>query len=587
MLRTAASTVPDQPRTLLIRALESDDVAAIDALIHDHPSLLNAPNVRPAVTAARSIATAERLLSLGADVEAVSKWWARGMYTRRVAADVGRLLVEKGAALTPHAAAGLGLVDHLANLLAADPSLIDAKGGDGCTPLHFSRDVETAKLLLDRGARVDARDEDHESTPAQWLIGDAPEVARFLLERGAAPDIFLAAALGDRGLAQKLIDSNPACLACRIGRLPEFPPIGHNGRGGTINQWTLAFKSYAHQIALLKGHPELFDFLYENSDTPTRLLVSCVLGRRREAEAIAARNPGLVASLPAADHELVARYCWETNTNFEAVKLMLDIGFPVAHPERSHGYSPLHNAAWAGSADLVDLLIERGHPVDLVDPGYQSTPLGYAIYDCTVEKRHPEGDFGHVVKSLIEAGSPWDALDYPTGDAPIDEVLEPRMLQRVDGAAVLGDEAAVNRLLDATPGPDELAKALAGAAKGGHTALCRRLLAAGAAVNGAIGPHQVTPLMYAASSGSHHTVALLLEHGADVEAKNGNGSTALHMAISHGAGLETIELLLRSGASTQIEIPNEFGYTPLRIALERGREEIVQLLREFLKAKSG
>jgi ankyrin repeat protein len=88
---------------------------------------------------------------------------------------------------------------------------------------------------------------------------------------------------------------------------------------------------------------------------------------------------------------------------------MLDIGFPVAHPETSHGYSPLHNAAWAGSADLVDLLIARGHPVDLVDPTYHATPLGFAIHDCTIEKRHPEGEFKRVVKSLIDAGSSWDA----------------------------------------------------------------------------------------------------------------------------------------------------------------------------------
>jgi ankyrin repeat protein len=526
--------MPDQPRTLLLRALESDDLAAVEALIREHPDLLNAPNAQPTITLARSIGTAERLLSLGARIETVGKYWADGMHTRRVVPEVGRFLVERGATLTPHVAAGLGLVDRLAEMLAADPAVIDAKGVDACTPLHFSRNVETAALLLEHGARIDARDEDHESTPAQWLIGDTPEVARFLLERGAAPDIFLAAALGDRGLAEKLIESNPGCLAHRIGRLPDFPPIGHKGRGGTIYQWTLAFNSYPHQIALLKGHQELFDFLYERSDTPTRLLVSCVLARRAEAEAIAARNPGLVASLPAADHELVARYCWETNSNFEAVKLMLDVGFPVAHPERSHGYSPLHNAAWEGSADLVDLLIERGHPVDLVDPGYHSTPLGFAIYDCTVEKRHPEGDFGHVVQSLIEAGSPWDALEYPTGDSRIDDVLEPRMHQRVDGAALLGDEAAVARLLGAAPGPDELTKALAGAAKGGHVELCRRLLAAGAPVNGAVAPHQVTPLICAAYAGAHDVVALLLEHGADMAAKNRYGSTALDAARERG-----------------------------------------------------
>jgi hypothetical protein len=73
------------------------------------------------------------------------------------------------------------------------------------------------RLLLEHGARIDARDEDHESTPAQWLVGDAPDVARFLLERGATPDIFLAAALGDRGLAEELIDANRGCLTHRIG----------------------------------------------------------------------------------------------------------------------------------------------------------------------------------------------------------------------------------------------------------------------------------------------------------------------------------------------------------------------------------
>src|ERR1043166_4652229 len=89
------TTMSDQPRNLLIRALESDDVAAIDALVRAHPGLLNAPKVRPAITAARSVATAERLLRLGADVEAVGTWWARGMYTRQVAQEVGRLLVER------------------------------------------------------------------------------------------------------------------------------------------------------------------------------------------------------------------------------------------------------------------------------------------------------------------------------------------------------------------------------------------------------------------------------------------------------------------------------------------------------------
>jgi hypothetical protein len=333
-------------------------------------------------------------------------------------------MAQQSADQAVHEAARAGLTDKLAEMLATDPSLIDAKGMDARTPLHCAGTVAVAALLLDRGARIDARDEDHDSTPAQWRIGESPEVARFLLERGAKADIFLAAALGDVALAERLVTEDRGCLAHRIGKLAEFPPVGHQGLGGTIYQWTLRFNSYPHQIALMKGHQAMFDFLYAESDTATRLLVNCVLARRAEAEAIAKEHPEIVPGLPDVDRELVAKYCWETNTNYDAVKLMLDLGFPVAHPERSHGYTPLHNAAWAGSGDLVELLITRGHPVDIRDPGHQATPLGWALYDCLKEKRHPEGEFARVVKALLAAGSPLEREEYPTGDAALDEVLQ-------------------------------------------------------------------------------------------------------------------------------------------------------------------
>ena len=322
-----------------------------------------------------------------------------------------------------HEAARAGLPHKLAGMLAADPSLINAKGMDARTPLHCAGTVAVAALLLDHGARIDARDEDHDSTPAQWRIGEAPDVARFLLARGAKPDIFLAAALGDIPLAQRLVAEDRGCLAYRIGKPPEFPPVGHEGRGGSIYQWTLRFNSYPHQIALIKGHQAMFDFLYAASDTVTRLLVNCVLARQAEAEVIAREHPEIVPGLPDVDRQLVAKYCWETNTNFDSVKLMLDLGFPVAHPERAHGYTPLHNAAWAGSGELVELLIARGHPLDIRDPGHDATPLGWAMYDCLVEKRHPEGEFARVVKALLEAGSPLEGVEYPTGNAAVDEIL--------------------------------------------------------------------------------------------------------------------------------------------------------------------
>jgi hypothetical protein len=89
----------------------------------------------------------------------------------------------------------------------------------------------------------------------------------------------------------------------------------------------------------------------------------------------------------------------------------------------SRGADRIQPRILAPDAALVDLLISRGHPVDLIDPRYKATPLGYAIHDCLVEKRHPEGDFPRVVESLLRAGSPWDPAVFPTGDERLDKVL--------------------------------------------------------------------------------------------------------------------------------------------------------------------
>jgi ankyrin repeat protein len=237
-----------------------------------------------------------------------------------------------------------------------------------------------------------------------------------------------------------------------------------------------------------------------------------------------------------------------------------------------------------GLRRLVDLLIARGAPVDIVDPTYDATPLGFAIHDCLVAKRHPEGEFGRVAKSLIEAGSPWDALDYPTGDARLDDVFMEYLPHRIDGAAILGDEPLVLRLLGEHPSTDDLALALAGAAKGGHVALCRNLMSRGAGVNTVAGRDRSTPLIHAlrgsTAPASGEIVRMLIDAGADVGIRNCYGTLALHAAVGGGASLETIRLLLRSGASAHIDIKNQFDFTPASIAVEKGRHDVVALFRE-------
>ncbi len=117
---------------LLRQALKSDSPEnEVEALVHNQPDFPSA----------------------------IGESWADGLHTDHVPPAIARYLVANGAPLSVHAAAAFGFTDHLADLLRSDPSLVHAKGGDGCTPLHFARDVITAELLLDHGADIDARDD--------------------------------------------------------------------------------------------------------------------------------------------------------------------------------------------------------------------------------------------------------------------------------------------------------------------------------------------------------------------------------------------------------------------------------------------
>lgn len=217
---------------------------------------------------------------------------------------------------------------------------------------------------------------------------------------------------------------DPSATQQRIGyNNGAFPGIGHQGRGGTIYQWTLGFNLSPHEVALKNGHQSLYDLLLEHTPPRHQLLVACTTANRELAETLVAEHPNLVADLDEEDKTLLAKFCWETNFDIDAVRLMLDLGFPVDVPEPNHGFMALHNAAWCGDPELVQLLLERGHPLDRRDPEFKASALGFAIHSCTQAKRHLNGKFADVVKLLVEAGVPVDEDHHPCGDGGIDAIL--------------------------------------------------------------------------------------------------------------------------------------------------------------------
>jgi len=78
---------------------------------------------------------------------------------------------------------------------------------------------------LDHGAEINARDIDHESTPAQYMAAlwpRRPEIARYLISRGAQTDILMAAAVGDLELVRRHIDEDPDSVRMSVSAR-DFP----------------------------------------------------------------------------------------------------------------------------------------------------------------------------------------------------------------------------------------------------------------------------------------------------------------------------------------------------------------------------
>src|SRR5690606_37933797 len=200
----------------------------------------------------------------GADLNARSQWWAGGFGLLDWASpELSEHALRRGAVLDVHSAARLGKVDVLRRLLDEDPARVHARGGDGQTPLHFAGTLETANLLLERGADPDAEDVDHVSTPTQYMIRDRQPIARHLVGRGCRTDLLMAAAIGDADLVARHLDANPESIRMTVSE--RVFPKRNPQSGGTIYTWTLGEGKSPHAIALEFGHPEVFQLLIERT----------------------------------------------------------------------------------------------------------------------------------------------------------------------------------------------------------------------------------------------------------------------------------------------------------------------------------
>ena len=417
--------------------VHSRDAAGLDTLLQAHPELretLDDPHFdfgSTAVIIAKSdLDVVDVLLKHGADINARSQWWAGDFHVLEVApADLARALIERGAVVTVHAAAEQGWLDWLEAAFQKDPSIVNKRGGDGKTPLHYANDPAVMDWLLERGADLESRDLDHQSTPLQWKIGEyKPDAARELIKRGAVVDIFAAVVLGELDLVGAALERHPHAIRARVNHEGyELTPTADGS-----HQYVYAFSGAGmspHQVALEYTYDQIFDYLMERSPLDVQLLAHCAHGNADAARRVVRENPEILPQLQEFDQRQLLHAAGTGNA--EVVKLMASLGFDL-HIRDDDAMTPLHWAAFHGYHEVVSLLLEADSdpPLDWLN-GYGGTPLTTCMYG----KQHTwraGGDHAACVTLLVDAGSPIKDEWLPTGDDEIDVVLLAEMNKAED-----------------------------------------------------------------------------------------------------------------------------------------------------------
>jgi hypothetical protein len=91
-----------------------------------------------------------------------------------------------------------------------------------------------------------------------------------------------------------------------------------------------------------------------------------------------------------------------------------------------------------------------------------------------------------------------------------------------------------------------------------------------------------TPLQTFAHQGVHKTVSWLIAHGANVNARVPGGRTAAHFAAERNTGTRTLALLVENGAD--LAARDEDGHTPMEVAKLNGKVRIVEWIARQARA---
>jgi len=395
--------------------------------------------------------------------------------------------------------------------LLAQGADVNERFGDGATALHWAAygdEPEAVELLLAAGAQVDAAD-DHGITPL-WLAaanGARADIVQRLLRAGGNPNA--AHSSGESALMSAARSGNLAAVRLLLAAGADVT-VRERARGQTALMWAAA-----------QGHADVVQQLIDagadvRARSKARPLIVNSTGNADYLGVMEVEAGGFSPLLFAA-----------RGGHVDVARRLLAAGAPV-DDAAADGTSALVVAAHSGHTGLALHLLDAG-----ADPNRMGS--GYAALHIAIRR----GD-APLVKALLARGADPDA-----------RLVKPTPARR------LSDDVSLPRpLVGTTP--------LWLAASYGHVEIVRLLTAAGATV-AATANDGSTPLLAAIGRNASAALAVathLLDLGADVNALDENGNTALHRAASAGLD-EVVRVLAARGA--RLEARNRQGQTPLML----------------------
>ena len=394
--------------------------------------------------------------------------------------------------------------------------------------------IEALKLLLDKGADVNAQGGEYGSALQAAAATGNSEVIELLLDKGADVNLHggkyvnaLQAAIREyRVKAVQLLLDKGAEVNAQGGKYGNalqtaaYIDLNPGERLNALSGKALQ-EANAKIIRLLLDKGADVDAV--NGKYGSALQAAAYTGNKEAIELLLDKGADVNAQGGRYGSALQAAAAnWRIKSG-EAIQLLLDKGADVNARGGEHG-SALKAAISIGNEEAMELLLDKGADVNAQGGRYGSALQAAAA--CW--------NGGKVIQLLLDKGADVNALGGRYGSA-------------LKAAISIGNEEAMELLLD--KGADVNAQGgmhgsalQAAAAHGDSGKVIQLLLDKGADVN-APGGWYGSALQAAAYSSDNTVLELLLDNGADVNAQGGKYGSALHAAAYQGRN-RVIQLLL-------------------------------------------